>query len=743
MTFSTHDDVVNIIRQSGKSLHMKVITPILDTTLRTSVQLKEQVEIMSSSNSLGRQRSNERPVKRDNSFKTQFSAGGTPQMGTATMPQRETVIDDVPLSRQSTKGGDSPNLERINQSGWDSSQDEASNVPTTPSRVQKFSYLHPANGPPYSQQYSPTRKQKVPPMAYHQGSSTSLSSTSDSSQTVQERENILLASKSATLPPAALGFQIPPMGSSEEEEEEEEESAFAKALKVGKEKLVNSPAIRKRSSTMPSSMKNRSRPAIKRSPAESPFFGNKRSPPSAEKASSAFNQPQASTPTFKQPLAAALMRKIDSVRIDNEQVTKSSDEDDPFSKTPPTRSKIQQPGAMEKSPPPPAPKPKSQMRRAYTVDPRYQGTGLENGSSHPPPFGSSVDVPAEGAREEQHSDEETSSGRMNWKSGLRPVKRTELGKGSPAPPDIPRGRNNSSGSNSLNQSPRRAPLPPSEPVANNLTPFAVDPDHLPPPLPANAIDNRLSINFLNLPPPAEFMLVPGAEIGETSTDPTSGYHQGSRPSSGRTLRTPSPPPPPPPDSSPPREPVDTSPLVGVKFPPLTKQTALTAYTQDDTPFKVPSPIPSPMNAGSFETETEPILPPNEFIPTSELQGFRIPTPPGFEIPTPPNDDFASTSNGSDLNEAIRQLQLLSEGLGADTSPQSKPRQDELSGKKPEAVHGPPVVPEPATVPEVPVHLPPSSRSRSSTSSSNVSSLNRYHNPCNGDSVRLLVYLCYL
>ena len=724
MTFSTHDDVVNIIRQSGKSLQMKVVTPDLDTTLRTSVQLKEQVEIMSSSQSLDRRRSNEHPVRRTNSFKSHFSAETAHQVSSAaTMPQRQTVIDDVPLSRQSTKGGESPHLERINQSGWDSSQDEASNTPSTPSRVHKFSYLHPAGGPqlPITQQYS-LKKQKVSPPTLHKGSSTSLSSTSTSESSQTALNSISSASKSATLPPARARFQVAQQAGSAASSEDEEESAFAKALKLGKEKLANSPAIRKRSSTMPPSMRNMAQRGhhAKRSPAESPVIGTKSSP--SEKTL----QPQ----TFRQPLAAALMRKIDSVSLDSDQVNNSSDEDDSFNKMSPARWKSV-PGPKEKALPPPAPKPKPQIRRAYTVDPRHHDAGLDNGSSYQPSFGSSADVHVEETREEErNSNEENGSGLMNWKSVLRPVKRTELGRRSPAPPDIQQSRNDTS-SSTLNQSPRNAPHPPSEPVANKSANFSMESDRLPPPLPANTISNRLSINFLDLPPPEEFMLVPGAEMGETSTESPSLQQQSSRPSSGRVQRTPSPPPPPPPDSSPPREPFGTSPLVGVKFPPLGKQTALSTFPQDDAPFKVPSPIPSPINAGSFENDTvepEAILPPKEFIPASELQGFRIPMPPGFEIPTPPNDDFCAVSNGSDLNEAIRQLQLLSEGLttppsvSKENSPQSKPRQDVTSSKRKEAFPLP-VLPEPVTVADAPAYPPPS-RSRSSTSSSNVSSLNR-------------------
>ena len=717
VTYSTHDDVVNIIRQSGKSLHMKVVTPYMDTTLRTSMQLQQQVEIMSSTNSLDRQRSNG-STPRMNSLRVPYTAT-TAQTSTAAGP-RETMIDDLPVSQQQQRGGESPNLERLNKSGWDSSQDEATTTPTTPSRVQKFSYLHPVGGalPPATQHYSP-KKQKVPPPVY-QGSSTSLSSTSESVKSIPQ--SVPPLSKSATLPPNQTAYAPAPADSSEEEEEEE--SAFMKALKSGKEKLVNSPSIRKRSNTLPPNTRNlaaqRGRLA-NRGAAEAPVTGIRSSQSSTEKTG----------PTFNQPLVAALMRRIDSVPIENKQVSKSSDEDDSFSKTPPARSKNQV-GRNEKVAPP-APKPKPQIRRAYTVDPRHHDAQFEDTSLQQSEPQGGVSSPGyEEQHREANSDEEGGSGRMNWKSVLRPVKRTESGRASPGPVEAQRSRSNSQNQSSTTHST-------GEPVANNFTHFAMELDHLPPPLPANTINNRLSMEFLDLPPPEDFMLLLRAETGETSTDLTNSpslQRRSSRPSSSRADRTSSPPPPPPPDSSPPRELFDHSPLVGVKFPLLTKQAALA--TQDDASFKVPSPIPSPKNGGSFETEgmePEAILPPNEFIPETKTQGnigFRIPTRLGFEIPTPPCEYVVVSGKESappDLDEAIRQLQLLSEDLttphtttsSKGSSPQNKRWQDLGSGSKQETVTTI-SAPQPLTVS---YDAPQAIRSRSSTSSSNVSSLNRY------------------
>jgi hypothetical protein len=112
-------------------------------------------------------------------------------------------------------------------------------------------------------------------------------------------------------------------------------------------------------------------------------------------------------------------------------------------------------------------------------------------------------------------------------------------------------------------------------------------------------------------------------------------------------------------------------------------------------------------------------------------GFEIPTPPGFEISTPPSDHVVPTesvNNGNtepDLNEAIRQLQQLSDTLtvtpSENLSGTSHSSKQALSPKRSETLAN--RRDEQVTVAESPVYTPPI-RSRSSTSSSNVSSLAR-------------------
>ena len=705
---------------------MKVVAPNLDPATRTSVQLQQQVEIINTTNSLDRhtyrRQQEEQPVRAE--VPVPSSLAHTSHA----MPQRETVIDEVPL-RQPTRGEESPNLERINQSGWDSSQDEANHTPGTPNRVQKFSYLHPtpivASTPPLTHKYSTGKHTAAASLSSNQSSSTSLSSMNEPNHLSASESS---ASKTATLPPQRgypAGF-----GSSPTSSDNDEESEFTKALKKGKDKLVNSPAIRKRSSTLPSNARKhiqRGHPASRES----------HTPDTRKK--SAESPEKNTAPIFREPLAAALIRKIDSVRFDSDRA-KSSDEEDSFSQTPPTKLKShsQPPVVQKEKVAPPAPKPKPQMQRANTVDPRLLDTNT--GRQQTWNSSSSTDIirstqPTKNDDDESTSDGDGSGGRMDWKSVLRPVKRTDSGRASPGPPEVHRSRSNSN--NSLpQQSPRRGSLKKHiDHVVNDFTQFDVDSNQLPPPLPVNAINNRLSMDFLHLPPPDDFMSLVGAETGETSTDhlvgppplpPPSHYNMGGH--------SPSPPPPPPPDSSPPREPLDHSQLAGVRFPPLTKKSAALPppITEEEGHFKVPSPIPSPKNPSSFDTGTESettILPPHEFTHRNEEQGFEIPMPPGFEIPTPPTQEEAVKRKGSpDLDQAIRELQLLSEDLTAAPA-QSPVEQDQVEQKVDESVrqtdtvthpHG---TSKPTTTADSPVFTPPP-RSRSSTSSSNVSSLTR-------------------
>lgn len=669
VTYSTHDDVVNIIRNAGKSLRMKVITPLLDPTMRTSVQLQQQVEISNNSNTLDqrdRPRMDELPAKTD-TLPSAFTMGHT----------RETVIDDVPR-QQLRKGEESPSLDRINQSGWDSSPDEAVPTPESSNHRQKFSYLSSGAGTlPITHKHSP--RQHTLPSPSQSSKAKPFLSKNERAQTFSENTVI---GKSATL----SSHQQRDQPASSSSSDEEVESEFTKAVKKGKANLTNSPA-RKRSSTMPSkATRGRSLAGTNKDNSNSRESGLKTSK----------NAPS----MISQPLAQAIMRKIDSIRI-NQEDEFSDDEEEP--KNSPPRPKSYS-GSKDKAAPP-APAPKPQMRRADTVDPSCIG-GVDKGAKYSSQLSSTSDKQAQSDKEESLEEE---SGTMNWKSVLRPVQRTASGRGVD---DYSRSRSNSSGS--ITKSPRKTHVKPSETtsgfgneVNNGYQHSGRDPDVLPPPLPI--INNRLSAEFLELPPPVDFMSVPGVETGETNTDdiiPPPRHRARDSESS------PSPPPPPPPDSSPPRELLNNSgDLAGLQF-----SNGLPAVTHERDADNVPSPIPSPLNPSSFDAdiESEALMPPYEFTLSKGAQDNV-----GFEIPTPPNDDrVTSQSNMAthkepDLDEAIRQLQQLSDDLTptpVEKNKHSSPKKSEMSTLKTD---------EPVTVKDSQIYVSPA-RNRSSTSSSNVS-----------------------
>ena len=618
------------------------------------------------------------------------------------------MIDDV--SMQNVRGQESPNIDRINQSGWDSSQDESVHTPGTPSHLQKFSYIHHGISLPVIPQPSPKQHQNTP-SPHHPRAEQPPSIPPKKGRAAIDRVPAL--HKASTLPPQK---DYPVYEDSAESSESEEESEFTKALKMGKANLANSPATRKRSSTMPLRPRNMTRYGH-------PSNGGQESSPST-----GARFPQKVSSSVKQPLAAAIMRKIDSIQMDDPE--RSTDSEDSFGKTPPMRPRSNSQSSRKEKVAPPAPKPKPQVRRANTVvDPSSAAAEDEvSCGNHKARFeelsaqyGGSVQGNNSFARAESNGDR--NSGQVDWKMALRPVKKTESGRAST------RNRNRS-GSNPSNPSPRMARPGSGDAVLNNHTRYDIEPDHLPPPLPA-AVNNHLSIDFLNLPPPADFVSVPGAETGETSIDDIIHHGIFPPPSHESSCRdSPSPPPPPPPDSSPPREPLSHANFTGVRFPPRTEPTGRS--TQEEGGIKVPSPMPSPMYPSSFDADEEAavISPPQQFLHDKGKHVNTSSTPPGFEIPTPPSKGVAANRDGSktqpDLDEAIRQLQLLSGDL---TMAQSKGISS--SGHQCDVTVTQPGVPVPnnleaksAAAVESPVFTP-SVRSRSSTSSSNVSSLARY------------------
>ena len=744
--YSTHDDVVNIIRKAGKSLQMKVITPLLDPTLRTSIQLQKQVEISNSSNSLDRRDAKKRdqvPIKIDTLKKspTAQRTSKKPQRETE-KPQRETVIDDTPR-QQTSRGQESPGLDRINESGWDSSQDEATQATTSLGQPAKFSYLQPL---PTTRRDSPQMRSATPPAP--SSLVTPTPSTKNEPQTTHRAFEGTAISKSSTLP-SLPSKDYPGFADSSNSSENEEESDFTKALKKGKANLANSPALRQRSSTMPSKpLTPGQRNRLKSYDSESTQGHSDPTRTGMRKVHSEMN----SAPAVRLPLAAAIMRKIDSIKIEHQDEFSDEEED-----TPPMKAKSYSVSQSETSIPP-AIKPKPQIRRGYTVDPSSMENGRErvpvvqDREVEPSPIWHAELKKSATTQKQTTSDGEDSSdgesGVMNWKSVLRPLKRTESGRASPGPDDqssrsntasdirpvrhvqlksstsaplakvlesdqqshatgTSRGQLNTSNDGlittpdvyettmqeSLQEIHWRSNRDNKQAISDSRKPLrsqpAVESDLLPPPLPAS--HNLPSEEFVDLPPPVDFMSLYGVETGETSTDDVipppahDGFYN---------EVSPSPPPPPPPDSSPPRESLDTSELNGVKFPTPEKRAnaADHAVPPMADEVKVPSPIPSPLYPSSFDdAESEALMPPQEFTHTREKNferedeqsdtGFEIPTPP--ELVSMPGRSNKNGNSEQDLDEAIRQLQQLSDNL---STTQAGPQQTSLksSPEKPKA-----------------------------------------------------------
>ena len=745
---STHDDVVDIIRKAGSSLRIKVITPLSNPSMRTSIQLQKQVEISNSSPTTDRRdipRTDSPPVKLEASRKPPALSGLDEQ------PERETVIDGGPSHRG--KGRESPNLDRIHQMGWDSSQsqdEESTHTPTSLGHAEKFSYLSPTAA--YSM--SPTKleapklRSVTPPPTTSSDAPKPTSYKHNAPRAVYGKAAI---TKGATLPALPMK-DYPQLFHSSQSSESDEESDFAQALKKGRKKLNNSPSQRHRSNTMPS--RDNVSPVSSNSHLEAQLKEVKQkwstAPGQSVTRSGMKHTKSDTTPvSSNQPLVAAIMKKIDSVRIEHSDGFSSDEEEEqirPRTKLPP----------KEKSPPPPPVRPKPQFRRAHTVD-FPSSTGKEEDTVGPSSAGADTARPLspwaasfkkstgskEPIKEEPEEDKEQIDGVMNWKSVLRPVKRTESGRACEGP--TPSDQSKSSGTGEKQPVRQVQPNPKAtspvakvfenelqkqknvnggaasansgcetlqlyEPAKASITSSAIckttaqgsfdasywrieatsgqsvtkaplenqvsmESELLPPPLPP--IDNRLSNEFIDVPPPVNFVSVIGANPGESSTDdfippPMQDEFDGGPPS---------PLPPPPPDSSPPREPLDSSKLDGIKFPtPEKQEDSLEPPPEGD--IKVPSPLPSPLQPSSFDTEmeSEMLLPPLEFNQGKDRArkdevGFELPPPQqNSHFHPPPSGKAESKGAEKDLEQMIQQLQQLSNNL--DTAP-SEPSRETL------------------------------------------------------------------
>ena len=226
VTYSTHDEVVNIVRKAGQTLTLKIISPLTKQKSISTV-IKEQLTPVSTPEQLRRFECPKAPVNHQSG-----SSHSLDEIHESTPDLKETVIGGG-----SRRFRESPVLARIDRSGWDSSQSQEEESPI---QTDKYAFLYhvpptlplPVGGSTTVKSYpipSPKDKRLNQP-APEKGRNAQL---------------MKLHQKSATLPrlpprdyPKMSSTSVGTVAS--DPEEEEEESEFARALRKGKEKMRNS-----------------------------------------------------------------------------------------------------------------------------------------------------------------------------------------------------------------------------------------------------------------------------------------------------------------------------------------------------------------------------------------------------------------------------------------------------------------------------------------------------------------------
>ena len=608
VTYSTHDEVVNIVRKSGTVLNLRVITPLIKPK-STSMQIREH---LTPTTTPERQRKSESPK---------------PLLESTTLGSLSSLQEMNEKNERTDTRGEfsytgSPILSRIERSGWDSSQGEDS-----PGQFEKYGNRSPRHIP--SSQPLPQRPGvRVVPIT---------------PPPARSRFNFLdiptneKKSKSATLP--MLPTRDYPMvsetvnltdlsHSSIPSDEEEEDSEFAQAIKKRRETLERQStvdAIRRRrvqtmptpetpkTLTLPSDEVDTPNPDILSAHAEreddilSPLELQLRQASKNRHKRASLNQLRMTeiqkleqvSPFSNNPIANAVMKKIDSVKIDERDGFGANDDDFSSPDNSPVRLGARQQLQQKLRAPPPVIKPKP-LRKAKTMDDVF-----ENNKQSPPPTEVEPQVtsppwnvqlnrtPKSNRKfKEDLEVEQDDDGTVNWKSILKPVG---------APEEMKSGSNRQtaptekkpmvanvfeSSTKALDSKPKvgnvfqsstkakvseealpkqlvpqdstegislhdgdavtdmpkyykstsheafnekyweaeseNVVLPPN-PIEDDVNQAVVTEEfsELPPPLPPSPLyDNSLIVtdSLLNLPPPAAFVTIEGADTGETSTD---------------------------------------------------------------------------------------------------------------------------------------------------------------------------------------------------------------------------------
>lgn len=624
-THSTHDEVVNIVRKSGGTLAMKVITPLVKPK-SVSQQIKNQFTPVSTPDTEKKDKESPKPpqFQKYNSA-TILNSTFQPILGdNAEMSDRETVIDS----------GHSPVLPRSGNMEWDSQGEDS---PTPPRRAANLSGYSPVSTSVKGRSASNFREE-----VGRQGSSTLRMGRSPKSASAIHTKPDLTRTK--TLPPSSK-YNPPKLSDYADsddsvESEEDTTSSFANALRKSRAKITRKSSLprvqqRERSNTMPSPASTppqRSSPLlVKRSVDKGPE--DKMSPLQMEllKASQERSNRvsmQQSRLTHVQSkegdsnsLADVLSRRLDSM---NSKIKSPEDSDDSFEDSPRllpgnksssaqanTTSDAHVHEPMSRATPPSVkPKPTRKERQERQDSPLVEVKISSNVSQ---------------------GEKTTGLSGSPWEVKLRSA--PKKGQEPKTPPVVgDRADRKQAGNNSA---------PPKGGSTNPMTREQDTPAFiLPPPLPDS--NQRLSYGDAVAPPPPAFTL----EMEETSTDEILSPHpielRSHKPLS-KGQRAASPIPPPLPQSSPPPKiPSATSVFV---FPEASGRSREGTTSPESLPLSLPTPevsdLPSPLPS-----------------PTRERSGFSASPlpPPAFGG----SDEFASLETHQEKTSTFTPISVEAE-----------------------------------------------------------------------------------
>ena len=701
VTYSTHDEVVAIVRMSGGTLHMKVVTPLIKPK-SVSQQIQQQMTVStpesSRKSSTTSKEGSPKPIMKS-SILSELKDGG-----------RETIVGGGSSTLPRSRGSPAP--PRISRTGWDSSQEDIISSIRSRNKSDEMMKGHPILKSTTSN----------PPSEYRRPA---------------ESYQMSVRSKSFTLPPpdypkaekSSTLKDISETDSAQNEaDQEEEESPFAKALRERKSELSKCSVekLRIRANTMPEKdspllvrkisepreaensepgLAENSEPVpkqeeepedtlsplqlelLKASKRRSERMESKQPRMSKSKSDSPLKE---KPPVSNNPLAKAISERINSLAI-----AKVDEEGDDFDSSPgpspvssPTPVITSKEESSSKPPkaklPPPTVRPKpskkskpetserrsespvnvpavSKMRdgsespfrvrlkskadRERSESPVNISGSNEDGRSSPLPFKVNLQSRTETRKktsEKKDENDDDDGAIMNWKSVLKPAG----GSGRVSP--VLHG--------AAKRSPKSGPidsvLTPDSGQAGSESQFtfeAISSDFiLPPPLQANE-DNHVS--FIDLEPPEAFF-VEGVESSADSgvagdlptfTSPTV--------SEGSSI------PPPIPSSSPPEMVSGPSPSAFV-FPYFGGDAA---FPDIDIPepqpispmgsVDLPSPLPSPTSRSNSRIEDSPIPPPM-FGDDSELPDVA---PPGEEVHFDPGEKLEDPAPAEGTSESKTSL----------------------------------------------------------------------------------------